>query len=446
MNFTDLFIRRPVLATVVSLLVLVLGLRALISLPVRQFPKTENATVTVTTQYYGASADLVAGFITTPIESAVAEAQGIDYLTSSSTTGASTVTAALRLNYDSNRAQSEISSKVNSVLNQLPTGTQQPVITVQVGDTVAGMYLGFNSETLPANQITDYVIRVVQPKLQAVPGVQKAQLLGARQYALRAWLDPAKLAAHGVTGADVSAALANNNYLSTLGTTKGQMVSVDLSAATDLHSAEEFKDLVVKESNGALVRLRDLGTVVLGAEDYESDVAFKGKGSVFTAINVAPEANILTVMENIRKIFPEIQAQLPAGLHGEIGYDTTGYINAAIRDVVRTLTETLLIVTVVIFLFLGSVRSVVVPVIAMPLSLIGAFFIMLALGYTINLLTLLALVLAIGLVVNVDRHMKLGQPPREAALAAARELASPIIAISVVLVAVYIPIGFQGGL
>ncbi len=454
MNFTDLFIRRPVLATVVSLLVLVLGLRALVSLPVRQFPKTENATVTVTTQYYGASADLVAGFITTPIESAVAEAQGIDYLTSSSTTGASTVTAALRLNYDSNRAQSEISSKVNSVLNQLPTGTQQPVITVQVGDTVAGMYLGFNSETLPANQITDYVIRVVQPKLQAVPGVQKAQLLGARQYALRAWLDPAKLAAHGVTGADVSAALANNNYLSTLGTTKGQMVSVDLTAATDLHSAEEFKNLVVKESNGALVRLRDLGTVVLGAEDYESDVAFKGKGSVFIAINVAPEANILTVMESIRKIFPEIQAQLPAGLHGEIGYDTTGYINAAIRDVVRTLSETLLIVTVVIFLFLGSVRSVIVPVVAMPLSLIGAFFIMLVLGYSINLLTLLALVLAIGLVVddaiivveNVDRHMKLGQAPYEAAISAARELAGPIVAISVVLIAVYIPIGFQGGL
>ena len=454
MKFTDIFIRRPVLATVVSLLVLVLGLRAVVSLPVRQFPKTENATVTVTTQYYGASADLVAGFITTPIESAVAEAQGIDYLTSDSVTGVSTITATLRLNYDSNRAQSEISSKVNSVLNQLPTGTQQPVITVQVGEQNAGMYLGFNSETLPANQITDYVIRVAQPKLQAVPGVQKAELIGGRQYALRAWLDPAKMAANGVTATDVATALQNNNYLSAVGTTKGQMVSVDLTAGTDLHSAEEFKNLVVKEKNGALVRLRDLGNVVLGAEDYESDVAFKGKGSVFIGINVAPEANILTVMDNIRKIFPEIQAQLPAGMHAEIGYDATGYIHAAIRDVVRTLVETLLIVTVVIFLFLGSVRSVIVPVIAMPLSLIGAFFIMLVLGYTINLLTLLALVLAIGLVVddaiivveNVDRHMKLGQSPGEAAIMAARELASPIIAISVVLIAVYIPIGFQGGL
>jgi len=454
MHFTDIFIRRPVLATVISLTILVLGLRALVSLPIRQFPKTENATVTVTTQYYGASAELVAGFITTPIETAVAEAQGIDYLTSDSVTGTSTVTAYLRLNYDSNRAQSEISSKVNSVLNQLPTGTQQPVITVQVGEQTAGMYIGLNSETLPANQITDYVIRVVQPKLQAVPGVQSAQLLGGRQYALRAWLDPTKLAANGVTAADVATALASNNYLSALGTTKGQMVSVDLNAGTDLHSAEEFKRLVVKQKDGGFVRLEDVGTVVLGAEDYESDVAFKGKSAVFIAINVAPEANILTVMESIRKIFPEIQAQLPAGLRAQIGYDATGYINAAIRDVVKTIFETLLIVTVVIFLFLGSLRSVIVPVIAMPLSLIGAFFIMLTLGYTINLLTLLALVLAIGLVVddaiivveNVDRHMKLGQPPREAALAAARELAGPIIAISVVLVAVYIPVGFQSGL
>ena len=454
MNVTDLFIRRPVLATVVSLLILLLGLRALVSLPIRQFPKTENATVTVTTQYYGASADLIAGFITTPIEAAVAEAQGIDYLTSQSSNGVSTVTATLRLNYDSNRALAEINAKVNSVLNQLPTGTQQPVITVEVGATVAGMYLGFNSDTLPPNQITDYVIRIVQPKLQTVPGVQKAELLGARQYALRVWLDPRKLAASGLTAADVYTALQDNNYLSAIGTTKGQMVSIDLTAGTDLHSADEFKNLVVKQKDGALVRLQDVGNVVLGAEDYDSDVAFKGKRSVFIAINVAPNANILTVMSDIRKIFPEIQAQMPAGLHGEIGYDATSYVNAAIRDVVKTLLETLAIVTLVIFLFLGSPRSVIIPTIAMPLSLLGAFFVMLTLGYSINLLTLLALVLAIGLVVddaiivveNVDRHMKLGQAPMQAAVLAARELAGPIIAISVVLVAVYLPIGFRGGL
>ena len=315
------------------------------------------------------------------------------------------------------------------------------------------MYIGFFTDTLPPNEVTDYLIRVVQPKLEAIPGVQRAQLQGARVYALRAWLDPAKLAANGAA-ADVSTALPANNYLTAVGSTKGQMVTVDLTADTDLHSADGFKLLVIKQKDGALVRLQDVGTVVLGAEDYESDVAFKGKRSIFVAINVAPEANILAVMKTIRKIFPEIQSQLPAGLHAQIGYDATGYINAAIRDVVKTLVETLLIVTVVIFLFLGSVRSVLIPVIAMPLSLVGAFFIMLTLGYTINLLTLLALVLAIGLVVddaiivveNVDRHMKLGQPPREAALYAARELAGPIVAISVVLIAVYIPIGFQGGL
>ncbi len=454
MKFTDVFIRKPVLATVVSLLILVLGLRALFGLPIRQFPKTENATITVTTVYYGASPDLVAGFITTPIEQAVAEAQGIDYLTSNSSSGASTVTATLLLNYDANRALTEISAKVNSVRNQLPPQAQQPVYTLQVGERVSAMYIGFNSETLSANQITDYVIRVVQPKLQAVPGVQNARLLGERQYALRAWLDPAKLAAVGVTADDVYAALQNNNYLSALGSTKGQMVRVDLTAATDLHSADEFKELVVKQTDGVLVRLKDVASVVLGAEDYDSNVAFKGKRSVFIGVNVAPDANVLNVIEGVQKIFPEIQALMPSGLHAEIGYDAAGYIKEAISEVKKTLVETLIIVTVVIFLFLGSMRSVLIPLVAMPLSLIGAFFIMLTLGYSINLLTLLALVLAIGLVVddaiiiveNVDRHMKLGQSPLQASFAAARELAGPIIAISVVLIAVYVPIGFKGGL
>jgi multidrug efflux pump len=454
MKFTDLFIRKPVLATVVSLMILVLGLRALFGLPIRQFPKTENATITVTTVYYGASPDLIAGFITTPIEQAVAEAQGIDYLTSNSSSGASTVTATLILNYDANRALTEISAKVNSVRNQLPPQAQQPVFTLQVGERVSAMYIGFNSETLSANQITDYVIRVVQPKLQAVAGVQRAELLGARQYALRAWLDPARLAAVGVTADDVYAALQNNNYLSALGSTKGQMVRVDLTAATDLHSADEFKELVVKENGGVLVRLKDVATVVLGAEDYDSNVAFKGKRSVFIGVNVAPDANVLNVIDGVRTIFPEIQALMPSGLTAEIGYDAAGYIQAAIGEVKTTLAETLVIVTIVIFLFLGSVRSVIIPTVAMPLSLIGAFFIMLVLGYSINLLTLLALVLAIGLVVddaiiiveNVDRHMKLGKTPVQAAFAAARELAGPIIAISVVLIAVYVPIGFKGGL
>jgi multidrug efflux pump len=454
MNFTDIFIRKPVLATVVSLLILVLGLRALASLPVRQFPKTENAQVSVSTAYFGASPDVIAGFITTPIEAAVAEAQGIDYLTSDSSSGVSTVTANLRLNYDSNKALSEISAKVNSVLNQLPPEAQQPVIQITIGDAQDSMYIGFSSDVLPQNNITDYVVRVAQPKLQTVSGVQKAEILGARQYALRAWLDPAKLASVGLTGADVYAALQANNYLSALGTTKGQMTSIDLTAGTDLHSAEEFQNLVVKQQDGAMVRLKDVATVVLGAENYDYSAAFKGKNAVFVGIKVSPSANILTVLSDIQKLMPQIQADMPAGLRAEIGYDASGYINSSIREVVKTLVEALLIVTAVIFMFLGAPRSVIIPVIAMPLSLIGAFFIMLVLGYTINLLTLLALVLAIGLVVddaiiiveNVDRHMKLGKPPMEAALIAARELAGPIIAISVVLIAVYVPIGFQQGL
>jgi len=454
MNFTDLFIRKPVLATVLSLVILVLGLRALSGLPVREFPRTENGQVTITTYYYGASPDVIAGFITQPLEAAVAEAQGIDYLTSSSTNGVSTINATLRLNYDTNRALSEINTKVNSVLNKLPQGTQQPTVIAQLADSIAAMYLGFNSDTLSDNQITDYVIRVVQPKLQAIPGVQQAQLLGGGLYALRAWLDAGKLAAYGLTAADVYQALQSNNYLSALGTTKGQMVSIDLTANTDLHTVDEFQNLVLKQNGTALVRLKDVATVVLGKENYDSNSAFKGRQAVFIAIRVAPDANVLNVIQQVRKVFPEIVAQLPQGLHAEIGFDATKYIDSSIHEVVKTLFEALGIVTLVIFLFLGSLRSVLIPVIAMPLSLIGAFFIMLALGYTINLLTLLALVLAIGLVVddaiivveNFDRHLKLGQPPLQAAMIAARELAGPIIAISVVLIAVYVPIGFQGGL
>lgn len=454
MKFTDLFIKKPVLATVVSLMILVLGLRSMFGLPVRQYPKTENATVTVTTVYYGANPDVIAGFITTPIEAAVAQAQGIDYLTSSSSSGVSTVTATLQLNYDSNRALSEINTKVQSVLNQLPAEAQQPTLTVQIGEAIAAMYMGFNSTTIPSNKVTDYMVRVVQPKLQTIAGVKQAELIGGRQFALRAWLDPQKLAAVDLTATDVYTALANNNYLSALGTTKGQMISVDLTAGTDLHSVEEFKELVIKQKGTSLVRLKDVANVTLGAESYDSGTRFDGKQSVFIGIQVAPDANVLTVVKNVRAAFPELVSQLPEGLHGEIVYDSTEYINSSISEVEKTLVEALLIVTVVIFLFLGSFRSVIIPIIAMPLSLIGAFFVMLLLGYSINLLTLLALVLAIGLVVddaiivveNVDRHMKMGKKPLEAALVGARELAGPIIAISVVLIAVYVPIGFQGGL
>jgi len=454
MNFTDIFIKRPVLATVVSLFILVLGLRSLGLLEVRQYPKTQNAVVTVTTVYTGADPQLVAGFITAPLENAIAQANGIDYLTSSSSQSFSTIQASLRLNYDPNKALTEINTKVNSVLNQLPPGSQQPAITIAIGETIPSLMIGFSSKVLPANKITDYLIRVVQPRLQAVSGVQTAEVLGKRQFALRAWLDPKKMAAYGINVTEVYAALAANNYISAVGQTKGQMVSVDLTADTGVHTVEEFGRLVIRQRNGALIRLRDIAQVNLGADNYDFSVRFDGKTIVGIGIQVAPTANLLTVVKDVRKVFPDIQSQLPEGLDGTIVYDSSKYVESSIHEVIKSLVEALLIVTLVIFLFLGSVRSVVIPTIAMPLSLIGAFFIMLVLGYTINLLTLLSIVLAIGLVVddaiivveNVYRHIEAGLSPMSAALKGAAELSVPIIAISIVLIAVYIPIGFMGGL
>ncbi len=454
MKFTDIFIQRPVLATVVSLLILVLGLRAALSLPILQYPRTENAIVTVTTTDYGANPDLVAAQITTPLELAIAQANGIDYMTSTSQTSVSTITINLRLNYDSDKALTEINTKVNSVLNQLPQGSQQPVLTVKVGQTIDSMYMGFYSTVLAPNDVTDYMVRVVQPKMQAVPGVQTAEVIGGQNFALRAWLDPGKLAAYSLTAADISQALAANDYVSGVGNTKGQMVQVNLNASTNLHSVEEFKNLIVKQSNGAVVRLQDVANVSLGADDYESRVAFDGKRAVYIGIQIAPAANLLDVLNGVKKVFPDIQKNLPQGLSADIIYDSSAFVNSSIHEVEHTLVEALLIVTLVVFAFLGSPRSVLIPVIAIPLSLIGTFVMMALFGFTINLLTLLALVLSIGLVVddaiiiveNVNRHLEEGMSPYDAALQAARELAGPIIAMTIVLVAVYVPIGFQGGL
>ena len=455
MNFTDIFIRRPVLASVVSLFIVVLGLRSLFTLPVNQYPRTQNAVVTVSTTYFGADSQTVAGFITQPLESAIAQAQGIDYISSTSTNGVSTITATLRLNYDANRALTEINTQVASVKNQLPPQSQQPVLSVQVGQTIDAMYLGFYSNEIPTNNVTDYLIRVVKPKLDSIEGVQVAEILGGRIFALRAWLDAEKMAAFNITATEVSSALAANNFLATVGVTKGAMITVPLTAGTDLHSVEEFKQLSIKSVNGAIVRLQDVATVSLGSENYDFNVAFSGERSVFVGIKVAPDANVLDVAKRVRKVTPDIQQQLPSGVTGAIVYDSTEFINTSIYEVLKTLGEALLIVTVVIFLFLGNFKAVLIPVIAMPLSLVGTFFIMLALGYSINLLTLLALVLAIGLVVddaiivveNFDRHMKEENlSALQAALQAARELGSPILAMTVVLIAVYVPIGFQGGL
>jgi multidrug efflux pump len=454
MYFTDIFVRKPVLATVVSLAILVIGLRSLFSLPVLQYPQTQNAVVTVTTQYYGADPKTVAGFVTTPLEHAIAQANGIDYMTSTSVTGTSTITANLRLNFDTGRALTEINTKINSVVNQLPTGVLLPSVSVTVGQTIDAMYLGFTSDILTAGQVTDYIMRVVQPKIQALPGVQLAELLGDKTFAMRVWLDPDRLAAHGLTPGDIAQALSGNDYITGLGSTKGQMVKVNLTATTALHSLEEFRNLVVAKIGSANVRLADIANVSLGSETYASSVSFNGKGAVYVGIQIAPGANLLDVANQVRTIFPDIQKALPRGLEATIAYDSTEFVSDSISEVIETLIEALLIVTGVVFMFLGSWRAALIPIIAIPLSLIGTFALLLALGFSINLLTLLALVLAIGLVVddaiivveNVNRHLSEGLTPRDAAICAARELAGPIAAMTLVLIAVYVPIGVQGGL
>ncbi|WP_428538978.1 efflux RND transporter permease subunit [Rhodopila sp.] len=454
MKFTDIFIRRPVLASVVSLMLLVIGLKAFQALPILEYPKTENAVVTITTVYYGADPETVAGFVTTPLENAIAQANGIDYMASNSVSGTSTITANLVLNFDPDKAITEITSKINSVINQLPTGVQQPTLSVAIGQSLDALIIGFSSKDLSPNQITDYLVRNVQPRLQAVPGVQTAELLGGQNFALRAWLDPAKLAAYGLTATDVTAALAGNNVVAGIGTTKGQMVQLNLTASTTLHSAQQFRNLVVKQVNGGIIRLGDLATVTLGSDDYESSVEYNGQKGVYLGIQTVPSASLLAVVNGVKAVLPQVQQQLPAGLSGDVIYDSTIFVNSSIHEVERSLAETVLIVTLVIFAFLGSPRSVIIPVVTIPLSLIGTFAVMLALNFSINLLTLLALVLAIGLVVDdaiivvesVNRHLEEGMRPRDAAMRAARDLANPIIAMTVVLVAVYVPIGFQAGL
>lgn len=454
MRFTDIFIERPVLSTVVSLLILVLGLRSFGLLPVRQYPYTQNAIVTVSTVYTGADPAVIAGFLTTPLENSLSQANGIDYMTSISSQNASTITLNLKLNYDPNKALSDITTKVNAVLNQLPKQSQLPVINIQIGETIDAMYIGFYSDVLATNQITDYLVRVVQPKLQAVDGVQNAELRGDRQFAMRIWLDPIKLSGYGLTPADISAQLANNDFISAVGRTDGNMFTLNLTATTNLTSVDQFKKMVIKAKNGAIIRLGDVADVSLGATNYDSAVSFNGRKAVYIGILVAPNANLLDVIARIKKVLPGIQKELPQGLQAKIVYDSTEFVNSSIHEVINSLLEALAIVTLVVFLFLGSIRSVAIPVVAIPLSLIGTFFIMLALGYSVNLLTLLALVLAIGLVVddaiivveNVQRHMEAGMPRIQAAIQGARELANPIIAITVVLIAVYVPIGFMGGL
>lgn len=454
MSFTDLFIRRPVLACVVSLLIVIAGLQAISTLSVRQYPRLERATITISTVYVGADADLVRGFITTPIERVVSAADGIDYIESQSSQGLSLINVVLRLNYDPVKALADISSKVDQVRSDLPPEAEVPVLNIEPADAqIAAMYLSFASDILNPNQVNDYLLRVVQPRLSAIPGVQRADILGGQTYALRIWLDAGRLAALNLSPSDIRTALAANNFLAAIGETKGQLMRYNLTANTDLRSVEEFRDLVLAEREGALIRLGDVAEVELGSERYDAKVRFSNEDAVFMGVWVMPTANSLEVIAVVREAIAEIDERRPSGLEIHVAYDSTAYIESAIAEVRRTLAETVVIVIVVIFLFLGSFRAALIPMVTIPVALIGSVFLMQIFGFTINLLTLLAIVLAVGLVVddsivvveNIERHLRSGMQPFDAALRGAQELIGPVIAMSITLAAVYLPVGFQGG-
>ncbi len=454
-SFTDLFIRKPVIALVVNIVILVVGVVAFFKLNTRQYPRSDSAVVNVSTVYFGASADTVRGYITTQLERVISSADGIDYIESTSNAGLSTIKVYLRLNYDTNAALTQISSKIEQVRNQLPPEAESPTINVESSDSqFASMYLSFYSDTLDQNQITDYLSRLVQPRLSSVKGVQRADILGGRVFAMRVWMKPDELAARGISPSEVRQALQSNNALAAVGATKGSMISVSLIANTDLRNADEFKRMVVAERNGTIIRLADIADVELGAENYDSEVRFGGETATFMGIWVLPTESTLEVVKRLRSVMPEIEEALPAGLKAKIAYDGTKYIDNALHEILTTLLETLLIVMVVIYLFLGSFRSVLIPIVAMPLSLVGAMILMVAFGFTINLLTLLAIVLAVGIVVddaivvveNIERHVREGKTQIDAAILGARELVGPVISMTITLAAVYTPIAFQGGL
>lgn len=454
MKFTDLFIKRPVLSIVVSMLIFLFGINSIYKMQIRQYPKMENTVITIMTGYPGADAELIAGFITTPLESAVASAEGIDYMTSSSQQGLSTITLNIKLNFDPQIAFTDVMSKVQQTLNQLPKESQQPVILKKSGSSTALMYISLDSKDMTPQQITDYATRVVQPQLQTVDGVAKADILGGQTYSMRIFMNPIKMAALNVTPADVSAVLASNNFLTAAGSTKSEYVAINVTAKTDLNNVEEFERLIVKSDKGSIIRLRDIAKVELGSQNYDSSVTFNSKKAVFISITPTPTANPLTVINDARKLFPSIVREFPPSLTGTIVYDATAFIRASIHEVMETIIEAAVIVIIVIFLFLGSIRSVLIPVVTIPLSLVGVCTLMLILGYSINLLTLLAFVLAIGLVVddaivvveNVHRHLEEGKTPFESAIIGAREIATPVIAMTITLAAVYAPIGFMSGL
>jgi hydrophobe/amphiphile efflux-1 (HAE1) family protein len=455
MNLTDVFIRRPVLATVLSLLVVLLGMRAFQSLSLREYPEVTYPVINVTTVYPGANADLMQGFITRPLERAIASAEGLDFIEAKSEDGVSRISAHLRAGYSVDAAFADVSAKVAQERKNLPRETEDPIVEKETGmgsDTL--QYLSFTSKQLSQQQITDYLDRVVQPVLATIDGVGTVEIYGRRDYAMRIWLDPARLAAYGLTPGDVREAVQANNVQSAAGTVRSESTQLFVNPRTGLEDAEGFARLVVSRDAKSVVRLGDVARVELGAQNYDTRVSDDGTGAVFIGIKAAVSANPLDVGQRIRDAMPQLRAQLPQALEGSVVFDATTTIRHSVNEVVKTLVEASLIVVLIIFLFLGSLRSVIIPVITIPLSLIGVLAVMLWLGFSVNLLTLLAMVLAIGLVVddaivvveNIQRHIEEGTPPFEAALVGAREIAFPVLAMTLTLAAVYAPIGFLGGL
>ena len=454
MAFTDPFIRRPVLASVVSLLIVLLGMQAFSKLVIREYPQMENALITVTTLYAGANAETIQGYITQPLQQSLASAEGIDYMTSVSRQNYSTISIYARIGANTDRLVTELLAKSNEVKSQLPPDAEDPVLQKEAADASALMYISFYSEQMNNPQITDYLSRVIQPKLATLPGIAEAEILGNQVFAMRLWLDPVKMAAFGVTAGEINQAVQQYNFLAAAGEVKGQLVVTSVNASTDLKSPQAFAAIPVKTDGDRRVLMGDVARVELGAASYDAISSFNGIPSVYIGIKGTPSANPLDVIKEVRAKMPELEEQLPPNLKVSIAYDATRFIQASIDEVVKTLGEAVLIVIVVVFLFLGAFRSVLIPVVTIPLSMIGVLFFMQAMGYSINLLTLLAMVLAIGLVVddaivvveNIHRHIEEGKPPFEAALEGAREIAVPVVSMTITLAAVYAPIGFLTGL
>ena len=454
MKFTDIFVRRPVLALVVSALIVLLGLFSLSKLPIRQYPQLESSTITISTEYPGAASKLMQGFITQPISQAVSSVEGVDYLSSSSVQGRSVVTVRMELNSDSTQALTQVMAKVNQVRYKLPKEAYDPVIELSSGESTAVAYIGFSSTTLAIPALTDYLSRVVEPLYSSIDGVAKVQVFGGQKLAMRLWLDADKLAGRGLTAADVSQAVRQNNYQAAPGKVKGEFVVSNVSVNSDLTNVDEFRDLVIRNDGNSLVRLKDVATVELGAASTDTSGLMNGEPAIYLGLFATPTGNPLVIVDGMNKLMPDIVKTLPPGVKIEMAFETSRFIKASIDQVFNTLIEALLIVIVVIYLCLGSMRSVIIPIMAIPLSMLGAAGLMMAFGFSINLLTLLAMVLAIGLVVddaivvveNVHRHIEEGKSPILAALIGAREVSGPVVAMTITLAAVYAPIGLMSGL